>query len=162
VGKQLLIDASFHKHYLTRLPFNKDCRFDHRIWEIEKLEQDPAQITLGEALALCGNGSGENARLAFSFRPQVFFRKKFSCPSCLSVTERVGLREALPTYLVCEQCGETTEEEIVGMAPELAASAMDPSLLAHSMVSIGFRKGDVFTVMSPGRAGRFEIGANRA
>jgi molybdopterin/thiamine biosynthesis adenylyltransferase len=162
VGKQILINADSHKHYVTRLPFNDRCRFDHRVWEIEQLDQDPGQITLGEALDLGGKGSTENTRLAFSFRPKVFFRKRFSCPGCLFVTERVGLREALPAHSVCERCGERTEEEIVGVAPELDGSALAPSLLGHSMVSIGFRPGDVFTVMGPDRARRFEISGNRA
>ncbi len=162
VGKQVLLDANSQRHYLTRLPHNDHCRFDHQVWDIEQIDQDPAQVTLGEALALGGNGSAGNARLAFSFRPQVFFRKKFTCSSCPSVTERVGLREALPTYVACDRCGETTEEEIVGIAPELAATALDPSLLGHSMVSIGFRKGDVFTVTNSDQARRFEIGGNRA
>jgi len=161
VGKQVLIDANSHKHYLTRLPFNGKCRFDHRVWEIEQLAQDPARITLGEALALCGNGSSENTRLAFSFRPKVFLRKRYSCLSCRAITEWVAVREALPAHLVCERCGERTEGEIVGVAPQLDASALEPSLLAHSMVSIGFRKGDVFSVLSPDRTRRFEIGGNR-
>ena len=161
LGKQLLIDADFHKQYLTRLPFNDHCRFDHRVWEIEPLDQDPARITLGEALALGGNGSSQNARLAFSFRPKVFLRKKYSCLSCRMVTERVALREALPAHLVCARCGGRTENEIVGVAPHLDAGALEPSLLAHSMVSIGFREGDVFTVMSPEGARLFEIRGNR-
>lgn len=161
-GKQVLIDANFHRHYLTRLPYNSDCRFDHRVWEIEQLDQDPAQITLGEALALGGNGSSVNARIAFSFRPKVFLRKQYSCVSCGTVTERVALREALPAHLVCERCGERTEEETVGMAPELDASALDPSVLDHSMVSMGFRHGDVITVTGPDRTHRFEIGGKRA
>jgi hypothetical protein len=92
----------------------------------------------------------------------VFFRKRFSCRSCLCTTERVGIRDALPFHVVCEQCGEKTDEEIVGMAPELEASALAPSTLGHSMVSIGFRPGDVFTVTSPNGAGRFEFGEDRA
>lgn len=162
VGKQVLIDANSHRYFLTSLPYCDDCRFDHQVWEIEQLDQDPAQIMLGEALALGGNGSSENARLAFAFRPKVFLRKKYSCVSCRKVTERVALREALPAHLVCERCGERTEEEIVGMAPELDASALDPSLLAHSMVSIGFRQGDVITVAGPDRTRRFEISGKRA
>lgn len=161
-GKQVLIDACFHRHYLTRLPFNERCRFDHQVWEIERLGQDPGQMTLGQALALAGNGSSEGNRLAFSFRPRVFVRKTFSCPSCLDVNERIGLREALPAHLTCERCGERTEEEIVGITPELDADALPPSVLGQSMVSIGFRPGDVFSVTSPGRARRFEISGNRA
>jgi len=162
LGKQILIDAEFHKQYLTRLPFNDQCRFDHQVWEIEQLDQDPGQVTLGEVLALGGNGSSENARLAFAFRPKVFVRKRYSCVSCRTITDRVGLREALPALLVCERCGERTEEEIVGVAPELDASGLDPSLLEHSMVSIGFRPGDVFTVMRPDQVRRFEISGHRA
>ncbi len=161
VGKQVLIDADFQKHYLTRLPYNDNCRFDHRIWEIEPLDRDPSQITLGDALALGGDGSSGNSRLAFAFRPQVFFRKRFSCPACKFSIERVGLREALPTHPACERCGEATQEEIVGIVPELAAGSLDPSLFAHSMVSIGFRKGDVFTVTGADGPRRFEIGGGR-
>jgi molybdopterin/thiamine biosynthesis adenylyltransferase len=162
VGKQVLIDAMSHRYFFTSLPFSDACRFDHRVWDIEQLDQDPAQITLGEALALGGNGSSESARLAFAFRPQVFLRKRFACVSCKQVTERVALREALPAHLVCERCGARTEEEIVGMVPELDASALDTSLLAQSMVSIGFRQGDVITVAGPDRTRRFEISGNRA
>ena len=161
VGKQLLVDATSHRYFLTRLPVNDACRFDHRVWEIEQLDQDPAQITLGEALALGGNGSTENGRLAFAFRPKVFLTKKYSCVSCRQVTERVGLREALPVHLVCERCGERTEEEIVGMTPELDASDLDASLHSLSMFSVGFRQGDVITVAGPDRTRRFEISGNR-
>jgi molybdopterin/thiamine biosynthesis adenylyltransferase len=162
VGKQVLIDANSHRYFLTKLPFSDACRFDHRVWEIEQLGQDPAQFTLGEALALGGNGSTENARLAFAFRPKVFLRKRYSCVACEQVTERVALREALPAHLACERCGERTEEEIVGMAPELDASALNPSLLALSMDSLGFRPGDVINVAGPDHTRRFEISGNRA
>lgn len=162
VGKQVLIDANSHKHYLSKIPVNEHCRFDHQVWEIEPLDQDPGQITLGQALALGGDDPSEHARLSFSFRPKVFFRKRFSCPSCLSSTVRIGLRDALPAHLLCERCGERTDEEIVGITPELDSSTLAPSLLALSMVSIGFRAGDVFTVMSPEQARRFEISGHSA
>src|SRR5207249_5305047 len=37
INRQVLIDASQHKHYVTAFRRNPNCRFDHAVWRIEAL-----------------------------------------------------------------------------------------------------------------------------
>ena len=50
IGRQALLDAERHKHYLTEFRRNPRCRFDHAVCQIEKLDSMAGVATVGGML----------------------------------------------------------------------------------------------------------------
>jgi hypothetical protein len=156
LGKQVLIDASSHRHFVTSFRRNSACRFDHAIWQIDRLEQPASQLSIGDALALAGGDIAGGATLRVE--GQVFVRQ-LVCPRC-------GEARTLPWQLSgrlgaaqqCVHCRRRMLAPGTDVREWLGESDLPPAALGDAVRSIGFRDGDVFTVRGANGDRHFEVG----
>ena len=81
VSRQVLIDACSHQHYVTTFRRNPRCRFDHQVWPIAPLTDQPKELTLQQAFALMREVDGEEPARALRLEGQQFVRQ-LTCPGC--------------------------------------------------------------------------------
>src|SRR5262249_17489455 len=104
---QVMVDALQHRHFVTRLPRNPRCRFDHRTWDIARLGSGPEELTVG---SLFGLGADPRATGERRIRvPQQVFASGLVCTACghrreitLHLAGRLGARDR-----ICQSCGGT-------------------------------------------------------
>jgi molybdopterin/thiamine biosynthesis adenylyltransferase/ribosomal protein S27E len=144
-GRQVLLDAAWHKHYVTEFRRNPSCRFDHGAWSIRRLECDPARVTL--AGLLC---SGTPLSV-----PGRRFVRTLRCPGC-GRSRRVFRLEPSAGGS-CRRCGRAmlaSGTEVVhaldGTLPE--------RILRRPLRALGLRNGEVISL---GEA-HFEIAGESA
>ncbi len=134
VGRQVTIDARWHKHYVTSIRRNPGCRFDHKTWNILNLKRRPRDITVGEAVQL--GGSVELERKPFA--------RKLVCPGCGRVRALLHLVCALkPSQVRCRRCGKNMAPTGFDLLERLDAT-MPEEVLCQSLKGVGLRAGDVF------------------
>lgn len=135
VGRQVTIDARWHKHYVTAFRRNPNCRFDHKTRHIEKLACLLEKLTVGQALKLGGD-------LRLEDKP---FIKRLSCPACGRARALLRLACSLrPAEWACPKCGRRMSATGFDLLERLDA-ALPAKLLARSLGRIGLRAGDVFS-----------------
>ncbi len=154
-GRQVLIDARHHRHYVARLPFSHTCRFDHAIWEITSLTQSAQHLSIVQALDL-GPGDGD---AALAQDGQVFI-SRLTCIECGSrsepgwtLSERLSRRQR-----TCQGCGGPMLPAAFDQEAELDASVLSASWRDRSLSKLGYRIGDVFSVVADGHVKHLEFG----
>jgi molybdopterin-synthase adenylyltransferase len=143
-GNQVLLDANYHKHYVTRLPHNPLCRFDHATWRIERLDV-PLQMSLGDFF-LIADGLHATARsVALEASPVV---TQLACVQCgrqprgiFRLSSRLSARDRK-----CAGCSGNLSPFGFGMLDRLERAELTQTDLRRSLASIGFRVADVLTV----------------
>ncbi len=148
VGNEVLIDAKFHRHFLTRLPRNADCRFDHRTLAVRQFFGAPARLTLAELF-------GPDASV---LRVEGHtFASKWACGTCQTAMDRFGLRDRIAGSVACPKCGK-------GLAPigfhqpaPLSAADVANGAMSAPLSTLGFKAGDIFSTANAGREIHFEI-----
>ena len=144
-GRQVLIDALYHKHYVTTFRRNTACRFDHEVWSIERLEKQPDQITLGEALSLAGSGNGDAPPLLGVEGSR--FVKRLVCQNCRNTSMLLRLHRSLqPAEHKCARCGQEMLPAGFDLCERLKADELSEEMQKRSLGSVGLKPGDVFTV----------------
>lgn len=156
VSKQVLIDAAYHKHYVTAFRRNPRCRFGgHDVWSIENLYRTPGQISLGEALGLAGSGN-LSAALRVEGKP---FVKRLTCSGCGTTHPLLRLECSVnEAKRRCDSCGRRLIASGFDSVEELAESGLsDARLLRRSLRSLGLRPGDVFTIRDGDEDHHYEL-----
>ncbi|TMA32307.1 MAG: hypothetical protein E6J79_19200, partial [Deltaproteobacteria bacterium] len=160
IGKQVTVSARTHRHYVTRFAVNPACRFDHETWRIEVLARGPEHVTVREAFEL-GRGvetGGEPLRLGV---PHQTFASALCCLAC-------GDRRGFSLYLLgrldvaeqrCARCGGRMRAAGADLFEWLPEADLPPAMKSVPLRSLGFRRGDVFTVAGAAGAPHFQIGA---
>lgn len=158
-GKEVVISAAHHKHYVSAYRRNPACRFSHNVWEIRKLRRGPGRIAVGRALALAGSRSGGGNCLSLRAAAEPFVTK-LTCPDCGAEKRLLRLRHRLtPRQLSCRNCATTMVATGFDMLDGLEAGRLPPHVLERSLQSVGFRSGDIFTVSSPEGDTHYELGS---
>jgi len=155
LGKQVLVDAASHRHFVTRFRRNLACRFDHTIWQIDSLEQQAHELSARDALALAGCATTADA--ALRVEGQVFVRQ-LVCPRC-------GEVRALPWRLSgrlgaeqeCVRCRRPMLAPAAAVRDWLGEGDLPAAARGDAVRSLGFQDGDVFTVRSPDGERHFEL-----
>lgn len=148
VGRQVLIDAMYHKHYVTAFRRNPNCRFaEHAIWNIKKLELSARRVSIAEALELMPAGSSSNGSRALRVEGKPFV-KRLTCPACGHSRSLLRLECSLrKPERHCARCGAPVVAGGFDFAEELSTRLLkDERLLTQSLARLGFRKGEVFSV----------------
>jgi molybdopterin/thiamine biosynthesis adenylyltransferase len=156
-GRQVLIDAAHHKHYVTVFRRNASCRFaGHEIWKIERLNRSPGELTLAEALSL-SPVRADNAKLRVESKP---FVKRLTCSSCGYQRACLRLECSLSDrFRRCARCGAQMVAAGFDMEEDVSVSSLDQrSTLTRSVRSLGFRSGEVFTIRQDGVEFHYELG----
>ena len=157
-GREVLLDARYHKHYVTRLVRNPDCRFDHETWRVERLDRSPARVSLQDAFDLGGTGKGE-----FLEVEERSFATRLRCRACGRTRRTLMLLDALPASgRVCPGCEGEFMAPGFELLERLEARAIPAGQLRRSLHSLGFRPGDHVSLVSAGRRMHFELGGSPA
>ena len=155
IGKQVLIDALHHKHYVTAIRRNKNCRFDHRVRQIRKLGLLPGENTLQQVFArLNAHGNGA-AVLSVEGKP---FAKRLTCPSCGETRALLRLECTLSEkQRRCGNCGQRMITTGFDLLERLGPEAVFSGALSRSLFGLGLRSGDVFSLGEGEDESHYEI-----
>lgn len=158
-GRDVLIDARHHRHYVTAFRRNPACRMpDHAGWRITPFDADPSSTTLGELVATARTLRGADAGVQMGVAGQRV-AVTLTCPHC-------GTR--WPTGYVhrgerrhagrCPDC--TTELMATGVDLHDAVSpdALPEIARNRSLTEMGLITGDVVTFTTPEIEVHVELG----
>ena len=154
IGRQWVLEARRHQHFVNTLRRNPACDFDHHTWSIERLAT-PLR-TLGD-LAEHGRrflATQDSLAVRMERNPWVMC---LVCPQCGRQAPTLRLQRRLATLPSqhCETCGPTADPakvlEPTGffLQPQLPLAASRADLLARPLASVGLRRSDVVTLVSP-------------
>jgi molybdopterin/thiamine biosynthesis adenylyltransferase len=157
IGRQVLIDARTHKHYVTRFPRNAGCRFDHSVWRTEPVDCGPHELTLGQAFEMGRGDAGPSEPLSMRVEPRRFVQG-VSCTACgaewpvlcLGVSPRMN-------RLSCDNCGALVTAPAFSKRTRVDREALPKTALALTLGDLGLRNGDVYTISSPNGERHFAI-----
>ncbi len=153
-GREVVVSAGHHTHLVTTYRRNPDCRFDHAVWDIEKLRRSPGRFSIRRALTLNReNGTAASARLRVEGHR---FVMRHSCTGCGRTAVDLGLsgRMVAPTCVRCAGRPMVVQGFYTSDRIEAAACEQMPR---RTLRSLGFRRGDVFSVAVGEREHHYEI-----
>jgi len=155
-GRQILIEAAAHRHFLTGFRFNPQCRCPHKHWDISK-RRVPLDLPLSQALKLAGRG---RANLGFA---GMQLARQLACPGCGFARRVVRLDQRLnPREKKCPRCGRELLVSGFHSQARLNSEELDPALAARSLARLGLRAGDFISVNHGGNEIFFELAAARS
>jgi hypothetical protein len=156
-GRQILMEAATHKHFVTTFRRNPNCRFNHEIWNLSKQQAVSLSLSVFDALKLAGPGK---ARLAFA---GMQVARQLACPGC-GFTRRILRLESriAPRAKTCPRCGRGLLVPGFHSLAEFDASELDRAITARSLASLGMREGDIITVNDGANEQIFELGPSHA
>lgn len=158
-GRQVLIDAMHHSHFVTRYRRLPQCRFDHRVLgDVRRLSWGAGKLTFGQVLDLGRRALGADGRVRLRVEGRPFVRK-LQCLRCRRTRGVLRLRGRFgPRGLTCRRCGGRTVPVGFDIAERIDITAHDQKLLARTLRSAGFRPGEIFSIgTSQGREVHYEI-----
>jgi len=153
-SRQVLIDAAYHRHYVTTFRRNPGCRFDHALWTIERVKCRPQELTLRDVFALREGSNGEGSSSALRIEGRTFIRQ-LTCPGCGRA--KPLWRFAGPLHHGC-RCGQQLVAAGHEMTEWLTATELPWYVLARSLHRLGIRSGDVITLRSRTEEHNYQIG----
>jgi molybdopterin/thiamine biosynthesis adenylyltransferase len=146
VSREVMLDASFHKHYVTSCVRNAQCRFDHLIWEVQELPGG-ADLGLRDVLAMDAAASGQDVARACLRVAGSHFVQALSCAACRSKKRLLRLEASLrPGDLKCGHCGGAMVVMGFDRLDGLDAGRLTAHVLGRSLRSLGVRERDVVCV----------------
>lgn len=155
LGHEYVIDARHHRQYLTSCRRNPQCRFDHRVWEVEKLEVAAEKYSLSDALEL--NDAWREGDESWLWVEGKLFVKRLVCTNCGHARHLMQLRESLtPKEKVCSICGQQLMASGWDLADKLTNN-LSRRVLSRSLASLGIRRGEIFSVGNGMSERHFEI-----
>ena len=156
IGRQVLIEAATHRHFVTAYRRNPNCRRSHATWKISALRQTPQELSLG-ALLKPGPHAKAPAALAFGGQPLV---KQLDCPGCGFSRRLFRLQSRLRrSERFCDRCGREMLSAGFYMKTRLSRADLGPGDAARSLASLGLRSGDVISLSNGADERFFELGA---
>jgi molybdopterin/thiamine biosynthesis adenylyltransferase len=160
VSKQVLVDASYHKHYVTTFSRNPNCRFSgHEVWHIEALSRSIEEITLQQALKLAPAAGNGSAGLRVEGRP---FVKRLTCISCGAMRSVLRFEDSLSRRQSrCSKCRQRMMPTGFDLVERLSADSVSQDVLARSLRALGLRPGEVFSVGDGDGEYHYEISDNQ-
>ncbi len=155
-GRQLVVSAKSHTHFVTKLPRSPQCSFDHAIWSpIERLDARPETLSLVECLALGGGPAGSlSARLRVEGHS---FVTTLCCSSCGHSVELLFLSGRL-RETSCSRCGASMLPMGFFTHDHLDAGLLSGSLSSRSLSDVGIQLGDIISVSRGGSECHFQVG----
>lgn len=148
VGHEVLIDAKFHRHFLTRLPRNADCRFDHRTLAVREYCGKPSALTLAD---LFGKDRDDLRVEGHTFATQ------WACGACQTAREMFGLRERIAGSVACPKCGKGMRAVGFYTLDRLSPADVPKSAMSAPLSTLGFLSGDIFSAAAGDEEIHFEI-----
>jgi molybdopterin/thiamine biosynthesis adenylyltransferase len=158
-GRDVLLDARHHRHYVTAFARNAGCRMpDHTPWNITPLDLDLSTTPLGELIAVGSTLRGANAGLRMS----VAGRRFVQSPTCLhcNMRHRTALAQCVeqPRASSCPSCARPLVAAGVDLYDDLELDALPEVAHNSSLADIGLTQRDVVTLTTPDVEAHFELG----
>ena len=155
-GRQLLIEATGHCHYVSLRRRATDCRFDHRSWRIEPLVRPAGAISLRQALRLAPTSGDDSTRLRMEGHP---FVRRLVCLGCGDSRPVLRLASRLDERArSCQRCGGEMVASGIDTTDTLSFEDCAGANRPVSLFALGMRAGDVFSIEWPSGETHFEIG----
>ena len=148
VDREVVIEAGFHHHYVTKFARNPACKFDHRTFTVRDFRGENGVLSLGDLFA-----RGTDAVRVEGQQ----FAKQWACGACLTSAEVFGLQRRLA--VVCPQCGRAMRAVGFHLADRLSAADVPEGKLAAPLANLGFRSGDIFTAFVGDEETHYELNA---
>lgn len=150
-GRQVLLDARWHRHYLTTFGRNPRCRLgDHGPWTIEKRDWGPGAPTLRDL-----SDEGAASLEVFGRR----FVRRVVCPECARAETLLRVARVLPAGgHRCPDCGTEMMPSGFHSVDSLDLDTLAEDERALPLRELGLRDGDVLVLGSTsGRLRRLEV-----
>lgn len=149
IGRQIVLDAAHHRHFVTSFLRNRNCRFDHGVWRCVPLRGLHDTDTFADLLHAARSAArgGADSSLSIAGHPLV---NTLHCRQCGRAVKCLHLQGR-----VMRRCTRCRSCDLAATGFDLIASidANSPrSVLARSLRSIGLKAGDVARV----RSGKYE------
>jgi molybdopterin/thiamine biosynthesis adenylyltransferase len=161
VGRDVLVNARHHTHFVTATRRNPACRMpDHDSWRIDPFDGPVSGTTLGDLLALGTLLRGAGDRLAFRVAGQRF-ATTLTCSGCgdekpVFQLERT-LRDSSHRCLICNAVLRPTG---FALREAVAADAVPGTALEAPLTALGLRAGDVFSLSTASVDVHYELGGD--
>lgn len=158
IGRDLLLDARHHRHFVTSYHRNADCRMpDHAGWQISPFAGTAAGTTLAEMFAHGSILRGANEQLSFQVAGQRLV-VGLTCLGCGAAEPALALERAVRDKIVtCPRCQGRLQPvgfDLTDAAPLSESDATRDWPLAR----IGIRAGDVISLVTPSVEAHYQIG----
>jgi len=153
-GSQVLVDAKYQRHTITKFQRNKKCRFDHKCWEVKDLDKKPGEIRLKDALSLLSSYKD-----SFLFVEWHKFAIRLKCKKCGHSKDILYLSNRLATRMKkCRDCGDEMIPVGFYMKENLNQMNVPQKSLNYHLSRLGFKPGDIFTVSNGDEERHYCIG----
>jgi adenylyltransferase/sulfurtransferase len=165
VGRQVLVDAASHRHYVTAFSRREACRMrPHRPLAITRMRYGPREVTLGalfERAARDGLGRRDLALEVEGLRLAI--QQTCENPACgrRRPVWRFGLAWT-ESRTRCDACGGSLHAEGFDLRERVEASSAPPSLLERTLGQLGLRRGELCTVSAAETNRHYLLGDDRA
>jgi len=157
-GKELVVDVTHHRSFVTPLTRNPRCRFDHAQRDIRPLPGVSERSTLAVALGAAGEALGAKGKVRLGVDGREF-AKALHCPGCGGAKELLALPERLP--FAARSCAACNGREMIAVGfkklARISASDVPARVLRRSLRSLGIRAGDVLVAGDGGQERYFEV-----
>jgi molybdopterin/thiamine biosynthesis adenylyltransferase len=151
-GREVVVSAKHHTHFVTNYRRNELCRFDHRAWRIEKLEARSGLFSLEQTLGLVNGNGGVQLRVE-GHR----FVTKLTCAGCGRSADILRLSGRLDTR-ACRDCGDSMIPMGFYTYDRLESGALPASATRRSLWSLGLRAGDILSLSDSEGERHFQLG----
>ena len=154
VGRQVVLDAAHHRHFVTSFRHNPHCRFDHTVWRLAPLSGLRPTDSLADLLRVARRAAHGRAdsSLSIAGHPLV---QTLHCQRCGCEVEGLHLLGR-----VARQCPHCHSRDLAAagfnLPPRLDARSPQ-QMLGRSFGSVGLLPGDVVRVHSEKHERHFVI-----
>lgn len=158
VGRQILMDARHHTHFVTSFRRNPRCRFDHRVWPITHAPHSAKQLRLRDVSTMCQLAGDD---LAISVEGERFAMKA-RCPCGWAASsddpQVVGLtRRFTDNPLMCPECGKPVVFGGWDLSERFHLNHLSNVAARRTFASLGFVPSDIFSVTAGRARAWFEL-----
>ncbi len=157
--REVVIDAGWHRHYVTSWKRNQRCRFDHDIWHIEQLHSDAHAMTIGEFLELGQRAGIGKEQLTVRVEGHAFVHA-LTCLRCGETrSSAMRLSGRLPSSVQTCLCGGNKVAAGLDQIEHLIVQHLSRATLKRSLGSVGLKVGDVVSLGGNGAVARhYQLG----
>jgi molybdopterin/thiamine biosynthesis adenylyltransferase len=150
-GRQLLVDATHHRHFVTRFARRPDCRMpDHGGWVIEPMTLDPAAATMEELASLVGARTGTDAHsttIGVAGQQWALAARCMACGATRAVAAVVRAGDRFEAGR-CRGCGGALRTVGFDLADRAGLADLAAAARGRSLSALGLLPGDVLVVES--------------
>jgi len=154
VGRQVTDDARHHKHYVMEFRRNRQCRFDHGVWDIRKTDWPVNSLTVGRVLELAQSDSGAASAFLVHGKP---FVTRLICSDCGRTRRLLRLQGRLRASRLTCRCGGNMAISEFDLVDRLHTSLLPGSVAERLLCQLGFRAGDVLSLESESGDAHYEL-----